>query len=187
MGGPLSAQWCPHLSLPPILANPNCPQVWLASCPSSSSTSSSWWGLRWWLRWSSGSPGVSLGFLCRHWWDIGQGCWWNQSRINVSIMSGRGQWLPVGALSAPRGQGRTTGPPTDRHYGGSLPSSWATSRATTAITAASYWGHRVVHEVPKPLGYSHLLLGNSVGPRGCRPESSKVPQHGSSYLVLTDS
>ena len=132
-----------------------------------------------------GSP--SLGFLCRHWWDIGQGCWWNQSRINVSIMSGRGQWLPVGALSAPRGQGRTTGPPTDRHYGGSLPSSWATSRTTTAITAASYWGHRVVHEVPKPLGYSHLLLGNSVGPRGCRPESSKVPQHGSSYLVLTDS
>ena len=96
-----------------------------------------------------------------------------------------GQWRPVGAVRTP-GAGTDpwawTDPPpiaiTGVAYRG---------RAPTAITAASYWGHREVHEVPKPLGYSHLLLGNSVGPRGCQAESSKVPQHGSSYLVLTDS
>ena len=46
-------------------------------------------------------------------------------------------------------------------------------RAPTAITAASYWGHRVVHEVPKPLGYSHLLLGNSVALGGNLPRKQR--------------
>ena len=93
------------------------------------------------------------------------------------------------ALSAPRGQGRTPGHPSARTDPPPIAITGVAyrGRAPTAITAASYWGHRVVHEVPKPLGYSHLLLGNSVGPRGCRVESSKVPQHESSYLVLTDS
>ena len=76
-----------------------------------------------------------------------------------------GKRAPRGRCPHPGGTWWTTdppwthgGPPTDRHYWGSLPC----KQAPTAITAPSYWGHRVVDEVPKLLGYSHLLLGNSV-------------------------
>ena len=97
-----------------------------------------------------------------------------------------GQWRPVGAVRTP---GAGTDPWAPRAAWTDPPPIAITGvayrgRAPTAITAASYWGHRVVHEVPKPLGYSHLLLGNSVALGGNLPRNS-----GSAFTckVLTDS
>ena len=95
---------------------------------------------------------------------------------------------PPWALSAPRGQGRTPGHPSARTTDPppiAITGVAYRGRAPTAITAASYWGHRVVHEVPKPLGYSHLLLGNTVlllvEPPSAETAGELLPE------VLTDS